>query len=49
MKARAASLLNLTEDRVLQNLSSIAPLTVSLRPYETVTLRVEFEPDPESK
>ncbi len=49
VKVRAAALLNLTEDRVSQNLSSLAPLTVSLKPYETVTLRVEFEPDLQSK
>jgi hypothetical protein len=41
--------MNLTEDRLLQNLTSLAPLTVSLKPYETVTLRVEFEPDSQSK
>jgi hypothetical protein len=45
VKVRAAALLNLTEDRVLENVTMISPLTVRLKPYETVTLRIEIEPD----
>ncbi len=46
VKVRAAALLNLTEDRVLENVTMISPLTVRLKPYETVTLRIEIEPAP---
>ena len=42
VKVRAAALLNLTEDRVLQNVTTLLPLTVKLKPYETVTLRIEI-------
>jgi len=41
---RAAALLNLTEDRVLENVTTLSPLTIKLKPYETVTLRIEIEP-----
>jgi hypothetical protein len=39
-----AELLNLTEDRVIQAVTSLSPLTVSLRPYETVTVRIDIGP-----
>ncbi len=42
VKVNAADLLNLTEDRVLENVSMLAPLTIKLKPYETVTLRIEI-------
>lgn len=42
-KIKSASLVNLTENRVLQNVSQIAPLTVSLKPFETVTVKFEIE------
>ncbi len=44
VKVRAANLLNLTEDRVLQSVGTLSPLTIKLKPYETVTLRIEIEP-----
>jgi hypothetical protein len=44
VKVRAAALLNLTEDRVQENVTTLSPLTVKLKPYETVTLRIEIEP-----
>jgi hypothetical protein len=42
-KAIAASMMNLTESVELKKISAIAPLTVSLRPYECATVRVEIE------
>jgi len=46
VSVRAAALLNLTEDRVQENVTTLSPLTVKLKPYETVTLRIEIEPAP---
>jgi len=46
VKIRAAAILNQTEDQVLETLSSLSPLSVKLKPYETVTLRVEIETAP---
>jgi hypothetical protein len=43
VKVRAAAMLNQTEDRVLENVTTVSPLTVKLKPYETVTLRIEIE------
>ena len=43
VKIKSAALINLTEDVVLQNISQIAPLTVSLKPFETATVKVEIE------
>jgi len=42
-KVIAASLMNITETVELRKISEIAPLTVSLRPYECATVRVEIE------
>jgi hypothetical protein len=44
VKVRAASVLNLTEDRTLENVTTLVPLTVKIKPYETVTLRIEITP-----
>jgi hypothetical protein len=46
VKVRAADMLNLTEDRVLQSVKELSPLTIKIKPYETVTLRIEIEPSP---
>lgn len=43
VKIRTASLVNLTEDKVLQNIATIAPLTVNLKPFETATVKFEIE------
>ena len=43
VKIKSAALLNLTEDKVLQNITQIAPLTVNLKPFETATVKVEIE------
>jgi hypothetical protein len=42
-KVIAASLMNITESVELRKISEIAPLTVSLRPYECATVRIEIE------
>jgi Glycosyl hydrolases family 38 N-terminal domain len=44
VKIRAAEILNLTEDSVVENITTLSPLVVKLKPYETVTLRIEIEP-----
>ncbi len=43
VKIKSAALLNLTESKVLRNLTNIAPLTVDLKPFETATIKVEIE------
>lgn len=43
VKIKSAQMVNLTEDKVLQNISSIAPLTVNLKPFETATVKIEIE------
>ena len=43
VKIKSAWLVNLTEDKVLQNLTDIAPLTVNLKPFETMTVKIEIE------
>ena len=40
---RSAAKMSMTEDRVIQSVNDLAPLTLSLRPYETVTLKIEIE------
>ncbi|MEP6788212.1 MAG: glycosyl hydrolase-related protein, partial [Acidobacteriota bacterium] len=42
-KISSASLMNLTENVELQKISTIAPLTISLRPFETATIKIEIE------
>ena len=43
VKVKSASLVNLTENKVLGAISQTAPLTVSMKPYETATIKVEIE------
>lgn len=43
VKIKSAARLNLTEDKITQNITSIAPLAVNLKPYETATVKVEIE------
>ncbi len=43
VKIKSAALVSLTEDKILQNLTDIAPLTVNLKPFETVTVKFEIE------
>ncbi len=40
---KAASLMNITESVELNELSQLAPLTISLKPFECATVRVEIE------
>lgn len=40
---RTAAKMSMTEDRVIQTVGSVSPLTVKVLPYETVTLRIEIE------
>jgi alpha-mannosidase len=42
-KVRSAAKMSMTEDRVIQRVNDLTPLTVSVRPYETVTLKIEIE------
>lgn len=39
---KSAAFVSLTEDRLIQNISRIAPLTVELKPFETKTIRIEI-------
>ncbi|MBC7795767.1 MAG: hypothetical protein H7Z37_02715, partial [Pyrinomonadaceae bacterium] len=43
VKIKSASVVNLTEDKVLLNITQISPLTVNLRPFETKTVKIEVE------
>lgn len=43
VKIKSAVQVNLTEDKVLQNLAPGAPLTVNLKPFETATVKIEIE------
>ncbi len=43
VKIRSAALMTLTEDKVLKDIPSIAPLTVTLKPYETATVKFVIE------
>jgi hypothetical protein len=42
-KVVAASMMNITESVELRKITDVAPLRVSLRPYECATVRVEIE------
>ena len=46
VRVRAAAIMNQTEDKVLEIVSNLSPLIVRLKPYETVTLRIEIEAAP---
>jgi len=46
VKLRAATILNQTEDKIRESVTSLSPLIVKLKPYETLTLRVEIETAP---
>jgi hypothetical protein len=40
---KSASLLNLTEDKTVGAVDSLAPLRVKIGPYQTLTIKVEIE------
>lgn len=46
VKVRSAAILNQTEDKVRERISNLSPMIVKLKPYETVTLRIEIETAP---
>ena len=46
VRVRAAAILNQTEDKVIESVSNLSPLIVRLKPYATVTLRIEIEAAP---
>ncbi|MDI1242332.1 MAG: hypothetical protein PSX80_10465, partial [bacterium] len=43
VKIKSASIVSLTEDREISKISQIAPLTVAIGPYQTLTIKVEIE------
>ena len=43
VKIKSAAIVNLTEDKVLQNLTRVSPLTVEMKPFETKTVKFEIE------
>jgi hypothetical protein len=43
VKIRSAAIMNLTEEKILAPVSEIAPLTVNLKPFETLTIKIEIE------
>lgn len=42
-KVKSASIVSLTEDREISSVSQIAPMTVAIKPYQTLTVKVEIE------
>jgi alpha-mannosidase len=43
VKIKSAAIMNLTEDKILASVSEIAPLTVNLKPFQTLTIKIEIE------
>ena len=43
VEVRSAARLNLTEDMEVEKLSTISPLVIQLRPFETATIRVDLK------
>jgi hypothetical protein len=43
VRLKSASIVSLTEDKVLAAADQIAPLTVAIKPYQTLTVRFEIE------
>ncbi len=42
-KIKSASIVSLTEDREISKVSQIEPLTVAIKPYQTLTVKIEVE------
>ncbi|MCW5960838.1 MAG: hypothetical protein KIS76_11810 [Pyrinomonadaceae bacterium] len=42
VRIKSAQIMNLTESKILQNITNIAPLTVELKPFETKTIKFEI-------
>jgi len=43
VRLKSASIVSLTEDKVLAPIGQVAPLTLEIKPYQTLTVRVEIE------
>src|SRR5690606_2972969 len=43
VEIRSATLVNLTEQKVLGSIAGLVPLTVDLKPFETATIRIEVK------
>jgi alpha-mannosidase len=43
VRIKSASIMNLTEDKILAPVSQPVPLTVNLKPFETLTIKIEIE------
>lgn len=43
VKIKSASLVTMTEDKVIAPIQTISPLTVQMKPFQTATIRVEIE------
>jgi alpha-mannosidase len=43
VKVKAASLVSITEDKEIGNVDSVEPLTVAVRPFQTVTIKITIE------
>ncbi len=41
VRIKSASLVTLTEDKILRQISQIAPLTITMKPFETATVKFE--------
>jgi hypothetical protein len=42
-KIKAASIVSITEDRKVGNVDSVSPLTVTINPFQTLTVRVDLD------
>jgi hypothetical protein len=42
-KIRSASIVNLTENKVVGTVDQVSPLVVAIKPYQTLTIRIEVE------
>lgn len=43
VKIRSAAIMNLTEEKILAPVTETAPLTVTLKPFQTLTIKIEVE------
>ncbi|MEP7074544.1 MAG: hypothetical protein ABI878_01935 [Acidobacteriota bacterium] len=43
VKIKSAAIVNLTENRVISSVDQISPLTVAIKPYQTLSLKVDIE------
>ena len=43
VRIKSASLVTLTEDKILRQITQTAPLTITMKPFETATVKFEIE------